>query len=149
PGGRTVTVTVSGGDLTQLTNPDGNNRSFSYDGNHKVTNQQWGPLSTTYAYDATNGTATTVSLDASTSLKVAAANAKPLQTSPARNASEVVGVLTDANSHATSYTLDALGRPTKVVRADGTSETWARDGGGQPAVYTDALGHVTSYTYLY
>src|SRR5262249_7324552 len=127
PGGRTVTVTVNGsGDLSQITNPDGNNRSFTYDANHKATNQQWGPSRATSASDAGTAPPTTISLDASPSLRLKVAPAQALQTSPAVNASGVAGVLTDALSHATTYPLDPYDRLLQLVRADGASRAWNR-----------------------
>ena len=49
----------------------------------------------------------------------------------------------------TTYTLDSLGEPTKIQTPDGGVQTWQRDFAGQPTVYTDELGRVTTYTYQY
>jgi YD repeat-containing protein len=72
-----------------------------------------------------------------------------LATNPILNASQGVGVLTDGLSHATSYTLDNLGRMTKRVTADGAVQQWQLDFAGQPTKTTDALLNVTSFAYDY
>src|SRR5262249_55769456 len=71
PGGAVVTVTHDiNGDLTALQSPDGSLRTFTYDAGHKVTNEKWGSLNTTYAYDANNGTLATVTYAASSAVAV-------------------------------------------------------------------------------
>jgi RHS repeat-associated protein len=150
PGGRTVTVTHDGsGNLTGLVNPDGGLRTFTYDGSYRVTNQQWGPTSATYSYDATNGLLTSVNLGASTTLNLIPAAVQGLATSPAISSTSAVGALTDALSRVTSYTLDSQGRLSQLQRADGSLATYTLDFAGQPIKYTDPLGHVTQAQALY
>src|SRR5262249_10973301 len=51
--------------------------------------------------------------------------------------------------HPTTYTLDLSGQPLKVQTPDGATRTWTRDFAGQATSATDALGHTTTFTYLY
>src|SRR5207247_8226685 len=125
------TVTVDGsGDLTNLTNPDGGLRTFTYDSSHRMTNDKFSLLNATFAYDANNGTLSTVTLDTSVTLGVSPANEPALTTSTAKNANQTVAVLTDALSRATTYTLNTLGQPIQIQTADGATRQWTRDFAG-------------------
>jgi uncharacterized protein RhaS with RHS repeats len=49
--GRTTTLTLASDDLVNITNPDGGVRTFTYDGNHLLTRDQYGPnLESNYQY---------------------------------------------------------------------------------------------------
>jgi YD repeat-containing protein len=150
PGSRTVTVTVNAsGDLTNLTNPDSGLRTFTYDSAHRLTNDKWGALNGTFAYDSANGTLSTVTLDASTYLSVSPLIEQGLATSPAKNVSDGVGVLKDALNRSTTYVLDATDKESKVITADGGNHKWVPDFARQLTSFTDPLNRVTTYTYSY
>jgi RHS repeat-associated protein len=150
PGGRTVTLTLDGNNnLTGLANPDGSLRTFTYDSGHRLTNQQWGPLSATYTYDSGNGELTGIDQGGGNTLNLTPVNVQGLATSPAVNSSRALGVLTDARSHVTTYTLDRLGDLLKLQTPDGVSQSWQVDFAGQAVTTTDALGRTTTYSYLY
>src|SRR5262249_12937903 len=150
PGGRALAFTVNGsGDLVGIVTADGGLRTLAYDTAHPLTNDRWGPLHATYSYDATNRELSRPGRGPGTTRAVRPANVQGLATSPAKSAAQAVGVLTDALTHATSYTLDGAGRLTKLQTADGATQSWQRDFAGQATAATDALNRTTSYTYQY
>ena len=52
-GARTLSLGIDGSNnLTSVTDVDGTARSYSYDGQHHLTNAQWSPTNATYTYDA-------------------------------------------------------------------------------------------------
>jgi YD repeat-containing protein len=51
PGGRTVTLTHTGSDLTGITDPAGFSRTLGYDSAHHVVSDAWDPIQTTFSYD--------------------------------------------------------------------------------------------------
>src|SRR5262249_34825582 len=126
---------------------DSSLRSFTYS-SHQLTNAAWGPQSTTLAYDSTTGAASTVTLDSAVQ-KVSPALSQGLATTPAKSASQAVGVLTDALNHPSTYTLNSWGQTTQLQTADGVTLKWQRDFAGQTAVFTDGLGHATTSLFDY
>jgi RHS repeat-associated protein len=149
PGGRVVTLTYASGYLSTLQDPDGSLESFGYDASNRLNNDQHGPLNATITYDTTSGEPNNINLGLSDTLAIAPANSVGLATSPAKNASAAVGVLTDGLSHPTTYTLDGMARTTKLQTADGAVQSWQRDFAGQATTYTDPLNHVTTSTFDY
>ena len=55
---RTTTLTLSGADLASVTNPDTGVRTFTVDGNHRLTRDQFGSLESNYAYASTGALGT-------------------------------------------------------------------------------------------
>src|SRR5207253_6151308 len=47
---RTTTLTLSSGNLTAISNPDGGVRTLTYDGNHRVTHHDFGMLENGWTY---------------------------------------------------------------------------------------------------
>src|SRR5438132_11840662 len=84
-----------------------------------------------------------------TTLQPSAAAAQGLAASPAKNSSQATANITDGLSQLTTYTLDALGRMSKLQTPDGGAQTWQLDSAGQPTVYTDPINRVTTYQYQY
>jgi YD repeat-containing protein len=149
PGGRTLSLAYSSaGDLTKVTEADGGLRTFAYDTSHRLTNEQYGPLNTTYSYSSSSELSQ-INQGLSSTLTVSPANAVALATSTAVNSSAVLGVLTDALSHATTYTMDGQGRLTELQTPDGGTQTWNLDLYGQPYNQTDAAGRSTGSIYSY
>src|SRR5262249_231924 len=98
PGGRTLTITYGlSNQVSGLPVPDGGLKTFTYDGSFRPTNFQWDLLNASFTYDATTGSARGVieSLGTLTNL-TAPVVGQGLLTSPARNASAAVAVVTDA-----------------------------------------------------
>jgi YD repeat-containing protein len=153
PGNRVVTVTIDGSNnLTSLTLPDGSLRTLTYDGNHRLTNEKFGPLNTTFAYDATNLTLTSIDRGGGTTETIAAQSVVGLSTNPGKLTTDAKAKLTDPNSIATTYTLDQQGRVTAINQAAGfgfgaSGQSWTRNSAGQVTTYTDTLSNVTTYTY--
>jgi RHS repeat-associated protein len=150
PGNRTLTVTHNvSGDVTGLTDADGSLRTFTYDSAHHLTNEQWGPLNVTYTYDSQTGVVTQIDAGGGTVYTIGNAAKIPLQTNPAATLNQVVGTLTDPLNRTTTYTIDTLGRLSKVQTPDGGTQSWALDSHEQMSTYTDQLNRVTTYTYDY
>src|SRR5262249_30190807 len=82
-------------------------------------------------------------------LLVSPANAVGLATSPAKNLSDVKGVLTDPDGHVASFTQDGLGRLAKEELPLGVTWQYQRDAAGQVTQATDPRGNVTSEQYDY
>ena len=145
PGTLTQTFAHSSSDLTSTQYPDGANRTFTYDANHKLTTEQFGDQTTTLAYSS--GMLSSIDRGGSSSTSFTPELSPGLTTTPAKNASDGVAVVTDPLSHAGTYTLDTLGRATKYVAPDGGTQQWTLNSAGLPTKYTDQLNHVTSFTY--
>jgi RHS repeat-associated protein len=139
-GSRTVTATLSSGNLTVIQNPDGGLHSLTYDSNHKLTNDNFGTLSSTYAYTSgavssfTNGDggATSVSPQSTIGLAALAAVLRPSTTDPL--------------NRTVDYQLDTSGRVTQQISGEGGVQAWTRDANGRVTTYSDALGNLTTYT---
>jgi RHS repeat-associated protein len=148
PGGRYVTLSYdSHSNLTGIVDAAAGVSTLSYDTSHRLVNEQVGPLNTTYTYSSSNGMLTEINRGLGTTLSVTPAAAQGLGASTAINAGQQVAALTDALSHTTSLTLDALGRKTQEQTADGAVQKWTLDAAGNPTLYVDQLGRPTSYTY--
>jgi len=143
------TIRNSNNVLTQITDPDNSARTFVYDGSNRLINDQWRPLNATFTYDSTTGLFSSMNRGLGTTLNLAPASSQGLATSPAVSANKGVAVITDALNQLATYTMDSLGRPTKVQTPDGAVRAWQLDQAGQPVNYTDPISRVTSYQYQY
>ena len=84
PGNRTVTLQHDGsGNLTGITDEAGFSRSLGYDGNHRLTSDNWAPLSSTVSYDPTTGRVNGISLGGTTTYTLSSEAVQGLQTAPA------------------------------------------------------------------
>src|SRR5262249_25251357 len=145
-GSLTLTMAhASASDLTSATLPNGGTRTFTYDGNHKLTVENWADQTTTMAYDA-QGMLSSVNRGGNTTT-VAPVLKAGLATSPAVNASAGARVVPHPLSHSTTFPLAPRGRTTKVAGAAGGTSQWTLNGAGLPTKFTDPLNRVTSYTY--
>ena len=158
PGPRTVTLhltpitTSEVWQLTTLTDEDGLEQDFQYDGFNRLTRDTWGTSVTQIGYDSQGaGTVALVNLgqDANNNLptayQVVAAELASMDTSPASIA--LYGSVTDALQRTTLYGVDALDRQEVQVQPDGATQTWSLDAGGQAILYTDAMGNQWVYSY--
>ena len=103
---------------------------MSYDGSNRLTNEKFGPLNTTYAYSAGNGSLVSIDRGLGTLTTITAAAVQGLGAGTAINASQAVASVEDPLGNITSYTLDSLGRLTQLQTADGNgAELDARRGG--------------------
>jgi RHS repeat-associated protein len=149
PGGRTVTVGRSGSDLGSITNPDTFTHTFVYDGQHDVTQEQWNPATASYTYDPGADLLSEVDRSQGVTLSLTPASTQGLVT-PALSAQNAVATTQDGLGHVNTYTLDSLGRITKLQRQGvQTPQTWSRDRAGQAVVYTDGDQNATVNTYRY
>jgi RHS repeat-associated protein len=150
PGNRVLTFTYNAaGDLTGITAPDGNQRTFTYDSFHHLTNDRWLPLNASYSYGAATGVLNRIDLGLGSTLGIVPVVARGLGSGTAASAGQAVATLTDALNRVTTYTLDALGRETMLQTPDGAVQRWTRDFAGQVTSAVDALNHTTSYIYQY
>jgi virginiamycin B lyase len=151
PGNRVVTMTHdASNNLTQITLPDGTQRNFTYDSNHRLLTDQVGSFATTtYSYDSTTGVLTSTNSGGGVTQSMTPADDQGFGTSSAANASSAVAVVTDAAGDVTTYTFDAVGRLIKEQNPDGSVDKWTRDFAGNVTSFTDGLNHTTSYAYQY
>jgi RHS repeat-associated protein len=153
------------GDITDVTDPDGKNWQFGYDGQGDLASVT-DPLvhKTSYSYDSIgrrtimisprgNATGsnpasftTSYAYDAFgdvTKITDPLGHVTTFGYDPNRNRTS----LTDANGNLTSYAYNADDELTTVTRADGTTLSYAYDGDGNQTAQTNAPGHTTSYGY--
>ncbi|HEV3256736.1 MAG TPA: hypothetical protein VG013_07655, partial [Gemmataceae bacterium] len=150
PGNRVITLTHDGsGNMTGIVNADGGLRTLAYDSVHRLVNDRWGPLNATFSYDPTSGVLSSINLGLGSTLAVSPAAVQGLATSPAKLASQALGILTDALSQLTTYSLDLYGQPTKLLTPDGATQSWQRDFAGQATAYTDGISRTTTNVYQY
>jgi len=148
----------SSGNLTSITDPDGNQYVFAYDSSHDLTSITTPTISTdpagpdnvtTFTYDSShrvtsitrllaqkgkNNLATTrLSYVSSTETQVADPNTD--QTQPV------------ANVPNTTYTLDSQQRATKVTDQAGDSRSYTYNSFDAVATFTDALGNKSTNTF--
>src|SRR5207244_9218128 len=121
---RTVTLTHSGTDLTKITNPDGGLHTLAYDGSHHPTREDFGGLSTTYAY-ANNEVTNYTPLD-NGSVTVNPGNLFGLSVLSAGGPVSI----TDGLGRTTRWLLDTSGRPTLQIAPDGGVTRYTRDANG-------------------
>jgi RHS repeat-associated protein len=150
PGGRTVTIGHdASGNLTSVTNPDGGLRTLSYDSADRLVTDAWGPLKATMTYDTAKSVLTQIDRGGGATTQISSANTVGFATSPAKNASQAVGVITDGLSHLTTYSLDPLGYTTQLQTPDGGIQIIVYNCAEQCVSDTNQLGETTTYTYAY
>jgi YD repeat-containing protein len=148
---RVVTVQISNGNLTQLTDVDSTLRGFGYDSTHHLTNDQWAPLNATFSYDSMTGLLANVDRGLNTTYTIVPTASQGL--SGAVVAPPWASV-TDHRSNTSRYLLDNRGRllvqnlPGPTGTPDSVS-SYQRDEHGQVTVAVDALGTPTFYAYVY
>src|SRR5262249_1872122 len=80
---------------------------------------------------------------------VRAASTVGLATSPARNLADAVGLITDANGFATTFTQDPLGRQTRLQTADGATWQDLLEAAGQATATIDPNSNKTFNQFSY
>jgi YD repeat-containing protein len=145
PGGRTLTLGIDqSNNLTAVTDVDGTLRGFSYDNQHRLTNESWPPLSATFTYDPSYGTLASVDRGLGTVWNQRPSNLVALQNTAGQPA-DAVAQITNPRSFVSTYTLDPLGWLTQLDTPDQSSQSWTRDPSEQVNGYTDQLGQSTLY----
>jgi YD repeat-containing protein len=146
PGGRMVTLTHTGTDLTGITDSDGTTRTFGYDGAHRLTSDGWSPLVSAFGYDG-NGLLNNVTLGqgvgTTSSHDQLGGGAGPGGTASGPAAASV----TDGLNHKTTYTPDGRGRLLGMTQPGGATQTWTRDGSGEETAWLDTLNRATTYAW--
>ena len=142
PDDRTFTMSLSSGALATITGPENFERTFSYNADKKLTQSDHGPKSVSFAYFS-DGTIKEVGNNTRTAKTF---GQLALEQSPAYSPDEVKATVTDANSQATSYTLDKWGRLLDLETPIGTVAN-LRDADGNITSVTDAENNETKYTY--
>ncbi|MFL5242523.1 MAG: SBBP repeat-containing protein [Gemmataceae bacterium] len=140
----TVALDVTTNKLTQITNPDGGVHTFAYDTNKRLTGETFANTQHGWAY-AASGTLNTMTLGSSTSPTVSVLSPAGVQ---GLGSTLVVGSalakLTDPLNHITYEGLDAHGRPTLAIAADGGQTQFVRDANGYISSSTDPLNRTTT-----
>ncbi len=140
---RTTTLVLASSNLTKITNPDGGVHTFAYDSLHHVTGETFGLLQNSWAYTS-GGTVGTITQGSGSSPQVMKVSAIGAQGLSAFVAGAVWGTVTDPNSHKTSEQLDANGRVTQKLNADGGLWQFSY-GNGFVTSQTDPLGLITTF----
>jgi hypothetical protein len=129
-------------------------RSGTSDVTHKLTNDKFGPLNTTFTYDSTYGELTNIDRGGGANLTVTAESLVGTSANPGMRTADLGGSTTDAAGAVTTYVLDQQGRITGTTLPGSSgpgfgsaSESWQRNSAGQVTKYTDTFGRVTTYTY--
>lgn len=157
-GGKTTTTYDKVDDRTSLTNPNGHKTSYSYDAaNHLTKITVPDATTTTLTYDAVgdlltrldaNGHTTTYTYDAD-NRRVSAKTPLGNLTTFAydRDDNVVKTVVAGAGGGSTTYSFDALDRPTSVAYSDGTPTVrYGYDADSNRTSLTDGVG-TASYVY--
>lgn len=144
------------GDITSVTDPNGNATTFVYDtyGNRTSITDALGRTTAT-AYDilgrktsttTPSGKTTTFAYNTAGFLETVADPLGKVSTF-AYDAAGNKTSATDPLGHTTTYTFDALGRHTGTTAADNTTTSSGYDNDGNLTSQTDQNAHTTSYTY--
>jgi RHS repeat-associated protein len=143
--GRAFHFTHNGdGDLVLTIDAQGFTRDFSY-GGHLLENDTWGPRSVSYGYSST-GSVTSIDRGGGVTLSVLPASIVVLESGEAIP-DQPYAETTTALSETTYSLLDANGRIWQRIRPDGSGEDWDRNESGDPLIYQDPDGYLTTYSY--
>jgi RHS repeat-associated protein len=132
------------GDLASITDPLGHKTSYSYDSIGRRTSMV-SPRGNATGSDPASFT-TSYAYDAFgdvTKITDPLGHVTTFGYDPNRNRTS----LTDANGNRTSYAYNADDELSTTTRADGTSLSYSHDGDGNQTSQTDAAGHTTSFGY--
>ncbi len=140
PGNRVTSFAYSGTDLTLVTDAAGGLHTLAYDGSHRLTDEKWGSLRTTYGYLSGMGVRTSIGGEVRTVQPVLGAALT------AGVSSDVWVQETDGLGALTRTRLDELGYPVERIDPDGADWKMARDSNGRLTALTDPLGQTTTYT---
>jgi len=161
----TVDAYSTAGQLTSVTDPNGNETTYSYDAMNRETGITTAAGSaiagvTTYGYDAggnqtteTDPTGYTITTTYDALDRVATVeNADDAVTTYSYDNAGRLHVLTDPDSNATTFTYNALGEETEVTspsvnNSGGVSATFVYDADGELVDTTDADGRRTTYSF--
>jgi RHS repeat-associated protein len=141
----TTTLTLSGSDLTSVTNPDGGVQTFTYDGSHHLTGEQLANVQNGWAYSSV-GALATLTWGGSGSPSVSQLTPAAARGLSAPFVGTLAATLTDPLSHVTSWQLDGQGRVLQQLAADGGLTQYQRDSNGRVTQVTDPLNRITTYT---
>ncbi len=145
---RTTTLTLASGNVTKITNPDGGIQTLTYDGNHRMTREQFGLLENNWAYSAA-GVLGTYTAGAT---YVNSANPDPVTYSPANTVGLTtawVGTVIASTNYpdlsVSSIQLDGQGRQLQVTGRERNTTKFNYSNGFMTSE-TDPLGRTTTYS---
>jgi YD repeat-containing protein len=146
-GGRTVTVGInSSNELTGITNPAGDARTFAYDPTTKRMSSDDAVALRTFTYDTVAGKMSNVNYGNSDTWGVVPALVKALQPTAIKGA-DGTGDFEDPLGNHTTYGIDGYARAVERTDPDGFGQSWALNKFGDITKTVDALGNETDYTY--
>ncbi len=149
--GRDVTLNLSSGNLTSLTDATGAARQMTYNGSHQLTQDAWAPFITSFGYGSGSGLLTSVNQGLGSEWTVASAAGQALVTPQSLGggltAEGETASVTDPRNNTTSYVLDLRGREEQEIDANTATQVSVLNAGGLPVFYTDALGNSTQFVY--
>lgn len=144
------------GDVTAVTNPDGNTTTYAYDdfGNRTTATDPLGDTKTSSFDMIGRPTATTTAGGNTTTISYNPAGQLGSVTDPLDNTTvftyDLLGrrtAVTNAQGHTATTTFDAAGRPTSTTNPGGATSTNTYDLDGNRTSVTDASGQTTNYAY--
>ncbi len=146
--GRTTTLTLSSGNLTAITNPDGGVMTLSYDSYHHLTQEQYGLLQNNWAYTSA-GTLATYTWGAASAGGVSNPSVTTVQPAITQGlgtlvAGAVYGSTTDPDGDTTKEQFNVLADVTQGVAANGGVTNYVYTSGYLTSE-TDPLGRTTTY----
>jgi RHS repeat-associated protein len=143
PGGRTVSISHdSAANLTGLVDEDGNSRTFTYNGSHDVTRDQWAPLDAAFSYNS-QGLLTELNFGLGMTYAINSVAAQGLLGQSA------VASVTNGLGNTWLNALDANGDMLQQTQPTGLTEVFQLDQHNQVVADTDPLGLTTYFAYQY
>jgi YD repeat-containing protein len=138
-GSRSYSLTDSGTNVSQITNPDSGVHTFTYDGSHHLTGDTLANVQHAWAYNSSTGALATLTWGGSGSPSVTALSPAASQGLSAVVRSPGQATVTEPLGHKTAWQLDSSGRPLQEVAADGGVWKWTLDSNGRVLTATDPL----------
>ena len=144
------------GNLTTVTDPNGNTMTFRYNGAGELTEKtDIHGCTTRYTYNSMGQVETITDPDGNTTTHEYAPGGRHLKTTYPGGSSITytydaggrVKTRQHSNGYTLTYTYDSLGRITEVRSSKNQKKTYAYDAMGNVTAATDANGNTTRYTY--
>jgi len=150
PASRVTTFTISGGNLTEIEDPDGALTQYGYASNHEATSETDPNDNTAKAYYNSFGQLTSETLfDGTSTTSVDSAQSNGLLAPGGQGSlpATLDGSVTDPDGRTTTLTFNWMSHPTGENDPNGGVTTITYSRLGFPSTETDPLSRLTTYTY--